>query len=143
MVDDVPGHNWASSADDRGALRTALMQEWATLSSDVHQRVWRSPSGDWLRVRVHGTGARALVVLEEDLNGPPWGLTDQEMTIVAKVAEGKSNKQLASGLGISVRTVAKHMENILAKSGSESRTELCSRVHHEGFISVRPPAARV
>ena len=65
------------------------------------------------------------------------------VAIVAKVAEGNSNKQLASGLGISVRTVAKHMENILAKSGSESRTELCSRVHHEGFISLRPPAARV
>ncbi|MBY3552044.1 LuxR C-terminal-related transcriptional regulator [Modestobacter lapidis] len=140
IVQDLPDRRWATSSDNRDALRSSLMLEWATLSSGTHRRMWRSPSGDWLQLRIYGVGTRVLVAVEENSDGPPCSLTYQEMVIVARVAEGKSNKQLASDLGVSVRTVAKHMEHILDKAGAESRTELCSRAHREGFISL-PPAS--
>ena len=51
------------------------------------------------------------------------GLTPREREVLALVAEGLSNAEVAERLYISPRTAAVHVSNILAKLGASSRTE--------------------
>lgn len=50
-------------------------------------------------------------------------LTQRETQVVKLVAEGLSNKQIASKLTIELSTVKNHVHNILVKMGVESRTK--------------------
>ncbi|MFE7842805.1 ATP-binding protein [Streptomyces sp. NPDC057474] len=56
----------------------------------------------------------------------PSPLTPREQEVAALVAEGMSNRQIASALGRSPRTVHGHVENILAKLGFASRARIAS-----------------
>jgi two-component system, NarL family, response regulator YdfI len=50
-------------------------------------------------------------------------LTEREIEILRKLAEGLGNKQIASGLAISEHTVKFHISSILDKLGASTRTE--------------------
>ncbi|HEY80900.1 MAG TPA: response regulator transcription factor, partial [Caldilineae bacterium] len=50
-------------------------------------------------------------------------LTEREGEVLALVAEGKSNKEIAQALSVSERTVEFHVSNILGKLGLSSRVE--------------------
>ncbi len=50
------------------------------------------------------------------------GLTPREAEVLAWVAEGKSNGVIGVILGISPRTVQKHLERTFTKLGVETRT---------------------
>jgi DNA-binding NarL/FixJ family response regulator len=50
-------------------------------------------------------------------------LTEREIQILRKLAEGLGNKQIASSLAISEHTVKFHISSILDKLGASSRTE--------------------
>jgi DNA-binding CsgD family transcriptional regulator len=52
----------------------------------------------------------------------PGGLSPRELEILTLVAKGKSNRDIASDLVISERTVARHMSNIFNKLDVASRT---------------------
>ena len=57
----------------------------------------------------------------------PWasaGITDREADVLRLVAEGLTNKQIAARLNLSHRTVEKHVESLLRKTGAPSRTGL-------------------
>jgi DNA-binding CsgD family transcriptional regulator len=54
----------------------------------------------------------------------PKPLSDREWEVVEQVLQGKSNKMIASSLGISRRTVEFHLKNIYAKYEVRSRIEL-------------------
>lgn len=51
------------------------------------------------------------------------GLTDRELAVLKLLADGLHNKQVARELGISLRTVERHCDNIYDKLGVGSRTE--------------------
>lgn len=55
-------------------------------------------------------------------------LTEAEQRIAAAVASGLSNKDIASELGISVRTVENHISHILAKKNFDNRVEIARYV---------------
>jgi DNA-binding CsgD family transcriptional regulator len=50
------------------------------------------------------------------------GLTSRELEVLRLVAAGRSNRQISAALVISEHTVARHVQNILAKLGVSSRT---------------------
>ena len=52
----------------------------------------------------------------------PMGLTGREVEVLALVATGKTNREIAAALVISEHTVARHVQHILAKLGVSSRT---------------------
>jgi DNA-binding NarL/FixJ family response regulator len=56
-------------------------------------------------------------------------LTARERDVVNLIAEGLSNKQIASRLVIEVATVKNHVHNILEKLQVNGRTEAAARVH--------------
>ena len=56
-------------------------------------------------------------------------LTPRERQVLALVAEGRSNSQVARELVISTKTASVHVSNILAKLGVASRGEAAARAH--------------
>ena len=50
-------------------------------------------------------------------------LTDREREVLALTTEGLTQKQVASALGISIKTVGAHMQSLLVKLGVHSRIE--------------------
>jgi DNA-binding NarL/FixJ family response regulator len=68
--------------------------------------------------------ARCGALLADSSPGPAFGLTAREADVLAALARGLANKEIAAALSISPRTVEKHIESILRKSGARSRTHL-------------------
>ncbi len=50
------------------------------------------------------------------------------------VAEGKSNKEVASLLGVSVKTAMSHREHVMEKLGLHNRTDLIRFALKKGVI---------
>jgi DNA-binding CsgD family transcriptional regulator len=61
----------------------------------------------------------------------PFGLTNREREILALIAEGRTNAEVATALWISPGTVRKHLENAYTKLGVNTRTAAvrCAREH--------------
>jgi DNA-binding CsgD family transcriptional regulator len=58
--------------------------------------------------------------------GHPAGISAREWDVLALVAEGLPNRAIAQRLFLSSRTVEKHVERLLAKTGSSNRSQLVS-----------------
>src|SRR5690606_41009096 len=75
----------------------------------------------------HAQGEHLLILAEEALASPvsalgSLGLTPREAEALSWVAQGKNNVEIGMILGVSARTVQKHLEHIFQKMGVESRT---------------------
>lgn len=66
-------------------------------------------------------------------SGPAGELTDREREVLARVAQGRSNQEIADDLVISERTARTHVSNILAKLGVSSRTQAALWAVREGL----------
>jgi DNA-binding CsgD family transcriptional regulator len=117
-------------------LRRWIEQEFARFEdySDVPSA--RRPlvighAGDALVVRLFSDRGQAGLLLEEalvrvkDIEG--GGLTRRESEVLAWVGRGKTNHEISIILGISPRTVQKHLEHIFEKLGVETRTAAAAR----------------
>jgi len=85
------------------------------------------------RPLVHRHGKRRLIVervgdalILEEIR-PDLGLTAREREVLAWVARGKTNAEIASLLWLAPNTVAKHLENVYAKLGVKTRTAAVAR----------------
>jgi DNA-binding NarL/FixJ family response regulator len=76
-----------------------------------------------LLARVNPAGPGTVAPELATRPGPDAELTGRERQVLACLAAGMSNKQVARALEISIRTVAVHVSNVLRKTGSSSRTE--------------------
>jgi DNA-binding NarL/FixJ family response regulator len=61
-------------------------------------------------------------------------LTPRELTTLRLTADGKSNKEIASALGISERTVKTHLGHLFEKLGVTSRTEAIKVATRRGLV---------
>jgi DNA-binding CsgD family transcriptional regulator len=68
-----------------------------------------------------------------DTPSGPESLTPREREVVALLADGLSNAELAERLYISRKTAAVHVSNILAKLGMTSRAEIAAFAVREGM----------
>lgn len=65
-------------------------------------------------------------------------LSDREREILQLVAEGRTNRDIADRLFISVKTVLRHRTNIMEKLGLSNRTELVKYAISKGLIEMPP-----
>jgi DNA-binding CsgD family transcriptional regulator/tetratricopeptide (TPR) repeat protein len=93
------------------------------------------PLADRIRRRLRASGARVIA------RGPrastrtnPAGLTAREMEVLALVAAGCQNAQIAARLFRSSRTVDHHVESILAKLAVGSRSEAVAAARRMGIL---------
>lgn len=71
------------------------------------------------------------------------GLTPRELEVLGLLVEGCSNQVIASALVVAPRTVAAHLEHILAKLGTSTRTLAAVHAERDGlYIPAPSPVSR-
>jgi len=68
----------------------------------------------------------------------PDGLTEREGQVLAYIAQGLSNTEIAATLYISRSTVKTHINQIFAKTGSRDRPQAIVYAHQHGIIAPPP-----
>jgi DNA-binding NarL/FixJ family response regulator len=63
------------------------------------------------------------------------GLTGREAEVLALVATGRTNREIAEELVLSHKTVARHLSNIFAKLGVTSRTQAAAWAYEHGLAA--------
>jgi DNA-binding CsgD family transcriptional regulator len=81
-----------------------------------------------LRVRLGGTPATSSA------KERAYGLTRRELEVLAEVADGRTNREIAESLFISESTAGVHVSNILGKLGVSSRTEAARVALDQGLV---------
>jgi len=84
----------------------------------------------------------ARVALNQFVRGPgegptPSQLTNREREVLIQISEGLSNKEIASQLGVGVRTVETHRERIMRKLNIHSVAGLTKFAIAKGLITLR------
>lgn len=64
----------------------------------------------------------------------PADISNRELEVLKAVVEGKTNQEIAFQLGISVKTVEKHLDGIFTKLGVASRVEAAVMAVREGWF---------
>jgi DNA-binding CsgD family transcriptional regulator/tetratricopeptide (TPR) repeat protein len=112
---------------DEAAQRAAL---------EIFERLGAGPAAENLRQALRATGARGIP------RGPrpstkvnPAGLTGRQMEVLALMAEGLSNAEIADRLFISPKTVDHHVSAVLAKLDARTRGEAVSVALQSGLIN--------
>ncbi|MFF7049504.1 response regulator [Streptomyces griseorubiginosus] len=72
---------------------------------------------------------------------PPDGLTAREVEVLALIAEGLSNQEIARALHVSTATVKTHINNLFAKTGLKDRAQAVRYAYAKGLV--RPPTGGV
>jgi two-component system, NarL family, response regulator LiaR len=87
--------------------------------------------------RVH-LAPEAAARLMREVRAPesPEALTGREAEVLRLLARGKANKQIASSLYVSEKTVKAHVSSILMKLGVQSRTQAALHAVRAGLVSV-------
>ena len=67
----------------------------------------------------------------------PETLTERETEVLQLLARGKANKQIATSLYVTEKTVKAHVSSILAKLGVQSRTQAALYAVRAGLVSIR------
>jgi DNA-binding NarL/FixJ family response regulator len=60
------------------------------------------------------------------------GLTRREQEVLAEIRRGRTNKEIATKLGVSIATVNKHVQQVLKKLHVRNRSQAVARLHTEG-----------
>ena len=90
--------------------------ELLAVIASIFNRVERTRT-EFSRMMGAADTAESVRIQDEDL-------TEAELRVAEAVARGLSNKEIASELGISVRTVENHVSHILAKKAFSNRVEI-------------------
>ena len=96
--------------------------------------------GRALRAAVRGevhldpAAARQLTAAMRAPATPAPSLTPREREVLALVADGRSNREIAAALSVSERTARTHVSNILAKLDLSSRTQAALWATREGIV---------
>jgi DNA-binding NarL/FixJ family response regulator len=65
-------------------------------------------------------------------------LSEREKQVLKLIADGSTNKEIASLLDIAVKTVMAHRTNLMTKIGAHSRTDIFKFALRKGLIVVEP-----
>jgi DNA-binding NarL/FixJ family response regulator len=115
LPDPIP--QWLDQARKGSASKAAVM---ATLPGNEQLRLQymgRLGSNEFLLRLAKDSGAETPAEFSSEL-----GLTTREGEVLSWLSKGKTNRDIAQILGLSPRTVDKHLEQIYSKLGVENRT---------------------
>jgi DNA-binding CsgD family transcriptional regulator len=121
------------------ALAEALLQQAAGIAMPTGAR--------WLAEEIAALARSARIELAggtESANRPlleadRLGLTDRELEVLALLADGRTNTQIAKALFISPKTASAHVSHILSKLDVKSRVEAAITAHRLGLVTQASP----
>ncbi len=101
--------------------------------SDLVEAIRAAKRGE---ARLHPDAARKLMAQIARPAAPPPGddLTARELEVLALVARGQSNREIAASLVISEKTVKTHVSSLLSKLHQEDRTQLAIYALKHGLV---------
>lgn len=158
LLVDFDGEDLVSLFDDPGILTrptVALLtgaegnRVGEALRRGVRAVLPRAASGEEIIAAIAAVAAGLIVVHPDvadvlpgwwnaderlELTGPVEHLTQREIEVLAMLAEGAANKEIARRLGISEHTVKFHVGSILSKLDAASRTEAVTIGIRRGLI---------
>jgi DNA-binding CsgD family transcriptional regulator len=108
-------YDWAVALLRRGLARD---RERASAMLEAARRGGRELGMEPLRRSAEDALAKA--------KGGPGRLTDRELEVAGLVAEGLTNKEVASRLRLSVRTAENHVLNVMNKLGMDNRAQVAA-----------------
>lgn len=130
---------------ENSTLSTATLRQLRRFLAEVRAHHGAEPSKARLLELARHLGVPGVLTIDFDaaaeLGQPlvvvetPWrfrpapslgALTVRELEVAALIAEGRSNKEIARQLGISVATVKDHVHRILAKTERPNRAAIAS-----------------
>ena len=132
-----------------GVADSGLAAVKAAIAMDEAQTiVYELPMSDGphrYEARVVPLDANEVLIIVRDLtesalltspeSASKYSLSQRELSVLASVALGLTDKQIAYKLGISPDTVRKHVASVRKKMGARSRTEASVRAVREGILS--------
>ena len=130
-----PGLSWIGAAS-RGILPVQISRwlDQAATSARRQTMSLNSGAGE-IRIRYVPTDSpqrRLLVLTAETLTAVQtndFGLSKRQLEVARSIGQGKTNVEIAATMGISPRTVQKHIEHIFEKVGVKTRVAVASRLH--------------
>lgn len=87
-----------------------------------------------LHPRVAARVVQELHGAKDHLSNPYTELTEREMEVLKCIANGLSNDEIAEALVISIKTVKRHVSNILSKLHLTDRTQAAVYAWREGVV---------
>src|SRR6266851_1013024 len=106
----------------RGRGRQDILDELRT--SAIYARAGAAWDASRVRGRLRALGVRRRIASSER-TGTGWeALTDAELRVVELAADGKTNREIATGLFVSPHTVNTHLRHVFDKLDIKSRVEL-------------------
>ena len=120
----------ATRSEVEAELRAAAALADALRAAPLRERIDRVAR--WARVD-RRPGARGRARPTTDDEAPAFALTPREREVLALVADGRTNRQIADELFISEKTASVHVSNILAKLGVANRAEAAAVAHRVGL----------
>jgi two-component system, NarL family, response regulator LiaR len=123
--------------DDERVLRAVRAGALSYLPKDTH------PDELVRAVRAAAQGESVLddriaqTLLQEELS--PDRLTPRELGVLALMAHGHSNREIAAQLGLGEETVKTHVSNVLAKLGVADRTQAAVEALRLGLVPLDRP----
>ena len=89
-----------------------------------------------------------LHVPPKELTASPPALNTQEVAVLARIAQGKTNQEIADDLVLSPGTVSRHVRDLFPKIGVDGRADAVAYVFEQGLASpimshpgTEPPAS--
>jgi DNA-binding CsgD family transcriptional regulator/tetratricopeptide (TPR) repeat protein len=124
---------WLVAGTTRGAARDALIR-----ASSIARALEAAP----LAAEIEALAVRARIDIREEPQPAPRSettrklpISDRELEVLALIARGRTNREIASELFISERTAAHHVSHIFDKLGVSSRVEAAGVAHQSGVLS--------
>ena len=113
-----------------GAAGYLIKEEVPEAIVEAVRGVSRGEQG-WVSRRV---AAQMTTWMREEHQDDRMGLTSREVQVLQAVVAGKTNQEIGLELGISEKTVEKHLEGIFSKLGVASRVEAAVHAVREGWV---------
>ncbi|HEY1738785.1 MAG TPA: AAA family ATPase [Acidimicrobiia bacterium] len=139
---DRPPHvAYARWREGEAALRAGLGAEAATEPLRAAFALADAMGARPIRQAVLDLAARGRVDLgvdpdaTRDRAAASSGLTAREIEVIGLVARGRTNRQIADELFISVKTASVHVSNILMKLDAQNRVEAAARARDLGLVA--------
>jgi DNA-binding CsgD family transcriptional regulator len=123
---------------DCARARVVLAQALSALGDDSSARLERRAAERALTGLGAAVDLRRLAGSTAGGTASPGGLTSREAEILALVARGDTNRQVAAALVISEKTVARHLANVHRKLGVSTRTAAVAWARRNGLPEAPP-----